>query len=61
MAVSFSQNPQLNTISNSKGMSVTIMDVGATIFSLKVPVQGEAAPREVVLGLDDPEKWDTQH
>ena len=61
MAVSFSQNPQLNTISNSKGMSVTIMDIGATIFSLKVPVQGEAAPREVVLGLDDPEKWDTQH
>lgn len=55
----YSKAPNLETISNSNGMSVTIMDWGATIVSLKAPVKGEEA-REVVLGLKDPEEWGTQ-
>lgn len=61
MTERFSKDPILNTISNSSGMSAVIMDIGATIVSLKVPVSTESSPREVLLGIDDPEQWDTQH
>ena len=53
MNENYSQNPKLETIKNANGMSVTIMDWGATIISLNVPVKGDSN-REVVLGLKDP-------
>ena len=56
MDESYSLNPNLETISNANGMSVTIMDWGATIISMKVPVKGEEA-REVLLGVKDPADW----
>ncbi len=59
MSDKYSLNPNLATISNSKGMSVTIMDWGATIISMKVPVAGEGK-REVLLGVKDPEMWSSQ-
>ena len=59
MSEQYSVNPNLETISNSKGMSVTVMDWGATIISCKVPVKGESS-REVVLGLKDPSDWSKQ-
>ena len=59
MNENYSQNPKLETIKNANGMSVTIMDWGATIISLNVPVKGDSN-REVVLGLKDPKDWYTQ-
>lgn len=59
MNENYSQNPNLETIKNANGMSVTIMDWGATIISLNVPVKGDSN-REVVLGLKDPKDWYTQ-
>jgi aldose 1-epimerase len=59
MSDTYSKNPKLETISNQNGMSVTIMDWGATIISLKAPVKGENS-REVVLGLKNPEDWSKQ-
>lgn len=56
----YSQDPILKTIKNSKGMSVTIMDWGATMISIKVPVYGCAQPREALLGVKDPAKWSEQ-
>ncbi len=56
----YSEKPELKTISNNNGLSVTIMDWGATIISIKVPVYGEAEPREILLGVSDPEQWTTQ-
>ncbi len=56
MNESYSLNPNLETISNTNGMSVTVMDWGATIISMKVPVKGEVA-REVLLGVKDPADW----
>ena len=56
MNESYSLNPNLETISNANGMSVTIMDWGATIISMKVPVKSEE-PREVLLGVKDPADW----
>lgn len=56
MTERYSLNPNLETISNDNGMTVTIMDWGATVISCKVPVKGESA-REVVLGVKDPAKW----
>ena len=47
---------KFETISNANGTSVTIMDKGATIISMKVPVKGEEA-REVLLGVKDPADW----
>ncbi len=55
----YSEDPILKTISNKNGMSVTVMDWGATLISIKVPVKGEAA-REVLLGVRDPAKWSSQ-
>ncbi len=60
MTEKYSENPVLKTIGNSKGMKVTIMDWGATIFSIKVPVPGETEPRELLLGVKDPAEWSTQ-
>ena len=56
----YSENPELKTISNAKGLSVTIMDWGATIISIKVPVFGESEPREILLGVKDPARWSEQ-
>ncbi|MBO6259089.1 MAG: galactose mutarotase [Succinivibrio sp.] len=61
MSDSYSQQPNLETIGNKNGMRVTIMDWGATIISLKVPVFGESEPREMVLGVKDPALWSTQN
>ncbi len=54
-----SLNPKLETLCNKNGMCVTVMDIGATIVSIKVPVDGEDK-REVLLGLEDPSQWLTQ-
>ncbi|MBU3826446.1 MAG: galactose mutarotase [Candidatus Anaerobiospirillum merdipullorum] len=59
MAECYSQNPNLKTISNEAGMSVTVMDWGATLVSIKVPA-GEKEPREILLGVKDPAQWSTQ-
>lgn len=56
----YSLNPIIHTISNPAGMKVTVMDWGATLLSIKIPVPGEKEPREVLLGVKDPEKWSTQ-
>ncbi|MGN0902899.1 MAG: galactose-1-epimerase [Succinivibrio sp.] len=58
MAKDYSSNPNLEVISNANGMTVTVMDWGATIVSIKVPVEGEGK-REVLLGVE-PENWSTQ-
>jgi aldose 1-epimerase len=55
----YSEDPILKTISNKNGMSVTVMDWGATLISIKVPVRGGGS-REVLLGVKDPAKWSTQ-
>lgn len=44
------QDIELYTLSNANGMSVKITNYGATITSIKVPVDGEL--REVVCGFD---------
>lgn len=59
MTDKYSQNPSLETISNQHGLTVTIMDWGATIISIKVPVKGEPA-REILLVLKNPEDWHSQ-
>ena len=56
----YSLNPIIHTISNPAGMKVTVMDWGATLLSIKIPVPSEKEPREVLLGVKDPEKWSTQ-
>lgn len=60
MTDKYSEKPVLKTIGNKNGMKVTIMDWGATIVSIKVPVYGETELREVLLGVKDPEKWSSQ-
>ena len=60
MTEQYSQNPKLETIKNQNGLTVTIMDWGATIISIKVPVKGEETPREVLLGVKDPAEWNSQ-
>lgn len=60
MADIYSSKPQLETIQNQHGLTVTIMDWGATIISIQVPVKGEGKPREVLLGVKNPEDWHTQ-
>lgn len=58
MSATYSQNPELKTIKNAAGMSVTVMDWGATLVSIKVPCDGSS--REVLLGVKNPEDWYTQ-
>lgn len=59
MSTVYSQDPILKTISNEAGLTVTVMDWGATITSIKVPVSGQE-PREVLLGVKNEEDWSTQ-
>ena len=59
MSETYSLNPKLETISNSKGMSVTVMDWGATIISMKAPAK-DGSVRETVLGVKDPADWASQ-
>jgi len=40
------------TLSNSRGLDTTILDMGGTITGIKVPM-AENGPRNVVLGLED--------
>lgn len=42
--------PSLYTLSNASGMEVTVMDVGATWLSCKLPIDDEK--REVLLGVE---------
>ncbi|MCR5537579.1 MAG: galactose-1-epimerase [Succinivibrio sp.] len=60
MSDQYAENPQLTTICNQQGMTVTLMDWGATIISLKVPVFGEQESREMLLGVKDPARWNEQ-
>lgn len=53
-------NPNIYNIQNAQGMSVTIMDWGATIISIKVPIKNSSEKREVLLGLKEPSKWNEQ-
>ena len=55
----YSQNPKLFTITNANGMSVTIMDWGATLVSIKVPLNDNTV-RETLLGVKDVENWCSQ-
>ena len=52
MSATYSQNSELKTIKNAAGMSVTVMDWGATLVSIKVPCDGSS--REVLLGVKNP-------
>ncbi len=56
----YSHDPILHTLRNANGMTVTVMDWGATITSIKVPVTGEKVKREVLLGVKDENDWGTQ-
>ena len=59
MADIYSQNPKLQTITNRNDMSVTVMDWGATIISIQVPLK-DGTKREALLGVADPQDWHTQ-
>ncbi|GMQ49548.1 galactose-1-epimerase [Vibrio sp. 10N] len=50
--------PSLYTLSNASGMEVTVMDVGATWLSCKLPIDDEK--REVLLGVDTMEDFARQ-
>lgn len=56
----FPQNPKLFTLTNANGMQVTIMDWGATIHSILVPV-GEGKLREVIVGPKEPTDYHKQY
>ncbi|MCK0526206.1 aldose epimerase family protein [Anaerobiospirillum sp. NML120449] len=56
----FPQNPKLFTLTNASGMEVTIMDWGATIHSIKVPVAG-GSKREMLIGPARPEDYHRQN
>ncbi len=60
MSDCYCQKPVLKTILNKKGLAVTVMDWGAAITSIKVPVPGEVKPREILLGLKNAEDWSSQ-
>lgn len=60
MSEVYSQKPNLYTIKNAKGMEVTIMDWGATITSIKVPL-GNGKVREMVIGPAKAEDWSKQY
>lgn len=50
--------PSLYTLSNASGMEVTVMDVGATWLSCKLPIDDEK--REVLLGVETMEDFARQ-
>ncbi len=54
----FAQNPKLVELTNAHNMSVTIMDWGATIHSIKVPVNGKL--HEMLVGPKAPEDYSRQ-
>ncbi len=47
--------PRVVTLTGSDGLQLRMLDIGATWWSLQVPVRGEARPREVLLGAATPE------
>lgn len=51
---------QLTTLCNASGMTVTLMDWGATLLSIQVPMKDGSA-REVALGCARPEIWTQQN
>ncbi len=53
-----SQAAQLVTLSNQNGMTITLMDIGATWLSCTVPVANQH--REVLLGVDSIEQFIAQ-
>ncbi|SPT71462.1 Aldose 1-epimerase [Anaerobiospirillum thomasii] len=55
----YSQNPRLFRIKNASGMSVTVMDWGATLISIKVPMT-DGSMRETLLGLKNASDWKDQ-
>lgn len=56
----FPQNPKLFTLTNAQGMQVVIMDWGATIHSILVPV-GEGKLREVIVAPKEPTDYHKQY
>lgn len=56
----FPQNPTLVTLHNAAGMQVTLMDWGATIHSIKVPL-GNGTLREMLIGPANPEDYHHQY
>lgn len=61
MSEIYPKNPNLITLQNSAGMQVIIMDWGATIHSIKIPVAGKDQLREVIIGPANPEDYDRQY
>lgn len=59
MSDKYSQNPKVFTLKNSKGMQVEVMDWGATLHSIKVPV-GDGKLREVLIGPKDAADYASQ-
>lgn len=60
MSDNFSQNAKLYTLTNKAGMSVTVMDWGATIHSIKVPL-GDGKVRECLIGPKNTEDYCRQY
>lgn len=58
MSDTFAQNPKLVELTNANNMTVTIMDWGATIHSIKVPVNGQL--QEMLIGPKNPEDYSRQ-
>lgn len=50
---------QLTTLRNASGMTVSLMDWGATLLSIRVPLKDNRT-REVALGCARPELWTQQ-
>ena len=55
----FPQNPKLITLKNKAGMVVTLMDWGATIHSIQLPVGDKM--RELLCGPKNPEDYHHQY
>lgn len=57
MSDKFSQNPKIYTIENEAGMTVSFIDWGATIISIRVPVGSKDNMQEMVIGPKHPADW----